>query len=211
MGAIFRTPRTIRLERDFQEMKDLKKDSTIFDFEASGDPPEHYIVTFHGKTLVPTKASRKFESETAEIESTKVGGPQQVDISLRGEYPRAAPHVQWLTPIQHPNIWGGGTVCLGNYGNAWTPYFKLADMIEILWDMARLAVLNPRSAGTGGSNAEAAWERLYRKFQFPVDRRPLRDKVYSNNEGSSIMRPGGTEIDIIIMPDDDDEANCPRE
>lgn len=209
VGAVFKSPRTIRLAHELGDLKNLKNDSTIFDFKAFGDPPEKYIVSFNGSTLVPTGGREKFPAHSIDPKDVAVGDHQEVEIILGAEYPRRGPQVRWLTPIVHSNIWGGGTVCLGNYSNAWTPYFRLVDMIEILWDMARLAVLNPRSAGTGARNAEEDWEKLYRKFQFPVDRRPLRDKVLGNNDGSSKMRPEGAEDDIAIIPDDGD--NCPRE
>jgi len=208
IGAVFKTPHTILLSKELEDLKKLKKDSTILDFEAFGDPPEKYLITFDGATLVPKGGKDKFPSSDFNIEDIAIGGPQQVEISLSVDYPRHLPQIRWLTPIVHPNIWGHGTVCLGNFGSQWTPYFKLADLLEILWDMARLAVLNPRSAGTGGRNAEGLWNRVYDEFKFPMDRRPLRDKVYSNDEGSSIMRPGGEANDIVIMPDDGD--NCPR-
>lgn len=209
VGAAFKSPRSIRLVHELGDLKTLKKDSTIFDFEAFGDPPEKFIVHFNGRTLVPAGGTNKFPSQDVDVERTRIGDHQEAEIVLGAEYPRRGPQVRWLTPILHPNIWGGGTVCLGNYGSAWTPYFKLVDMIEILWDMARLAVLNPRSAGTGAYNAEKEWERLYREFKFPIDRRPLRDKILGNDEGSSQIRPGGAADDIVIMPDDGD--SCPRE
>lgn len=206
LGAFFRTPHSIRLEKDLAELTAFKKDSSILDFEVSGDPPNHYILTFKGNTLVPTN-NVKFGSERADVENTAIGGPQQVEIKMGVDYPRSRPDVRWLTPIQHPNIWGGGTVCLGNYANAWTPHFRLVDLVEILWDMARLAVLNPRSAGTGAHHAEENWDRLRQKFDFPVDRRPLRNKVFGNNQGSSIVRPEGHETEIITFPEDDEACN----
>src|SRR4029077_1480550 len=133
MGAYFKTPRTIRLAREYEDMKAFKKDSSIFDFEASGDPPDRYLVTFHGKSLVPGGKGG---------EGVKIGNKQQIVLTLGGDYPRNKPQIEWKTPIVHPNISGYG-VCLGNYGNAWTPYFKLVDLIEILWDYSRLAILNP--------------------------------------------------------------------
>jgi hypothetical protein len=207
LGAVFKTPHSIRLERDLAEMTAFKKDSTIFDFKVSGDPPNHYLVTFKGDTLVPTDG-KKFGSEAADVGNSAIGGPQQVEIKMGVDYPRSRPEITWKTPIQHPNIWGSGTVCLGNYANAWTPHFRLVDLMEILWDMARLAVLNPRSAGTGAYKAEETWSLLDKKFKFPVDRRPLRNKVLGNNEGSSIVRPEGEETEIMIFPDEDE--GCPR-
>lgn len=200
--SVFRTPRTMRLERDLKDMNALKAESTIFDFEPIGgspSAPEKYKVTFSGTTLVPgPKLSKK---------------PQEVIIALGGEYPRQQPNLSWKTSILHPNIWGGSsdhpnTVCLGNFHNQWTPYVRLVDMVEILWDMGRLAILNPYSAGTGGSNANSEWAMLRRDFDFPVDRRPLRDKILGPNDGSSLIRPGGPQDEIILL--DDDEGACSK-
>lgn len=202
LGA-FRTPRTMRLERDLADMKNLKNESTILDFEASGhDPgaPEEYLVTFHGKTLLPADKGAKVSDR-----------PQQARISLSGEYPRRQPSLQWQTPILHPNIWGSlgsMTVCLGNFQSQWTPYLRLVDMVEILWDMARLAILNPYSAGTVGGDDYETWAKLRQQFDFPVDRRPLRDKVLGPNDGSSIIRPDSPSDEVILL--DDDEGGCQK-
>lgn len=185
----------------------MKKNSTIFDFEVSGDPPEKYLVTFKGNTLIPTQKGAMFPSEEGDRYGAVLGGPQQVEITLSGEYPRRQPNIRWLTPIIHPNIWGHGTVCLGNFAGQWTPHFRLVDMVEILWDMARLAVLNPLSAGTGASNVDGLYQKLDKTYRFPVDKRPLRNKELGNSEGSSIVRPEGGEDDVVIF--DDDGGNCP--
>jgi len=194
LGA-FRTPRTMRLERDLKEMNTLKAESSIIDFKAFGDPPDRYVVTFHGRSLVPEPDEKVGEAKS-----------QQVEIRLGGDYPRSQPQLHWLTPILHPNIWGHGTVCLGNFHNQWTPYVKLVDMVEIMWDMSRLAILNPHSAGTGGSNAGEWWAKLREKIGLPVDKRPLRDKILGQNDGSSILRPNSPKDEIILL--DDSEGAC---
>jgi ubiquitin-protein ligase len=207
LGVAFKSPRSIRLGLELEELRAMKRNSTIFDFEAFGDPAEKYLITFKGNTLVPIQKGAMFPSEEGDQYGAAVGGPQQVEISLGGEYPRRQPNIRWLTPIIHPNIWGHGTVCLGNFAGQWTPYFRLVDLVEILWDMARLAILNPRSAGTGARNVSELWKRLDGTYGFPVDKRPLRNKEFGNAEGSSIVRPQGGENDILIFDDDGD--NCP--
>lgn len=192
----------MRLERDLADMNALKNESTILDFQATGHnpaAPEEYLVTFHGKTLVTgSKGNAKVSDR-----------PQQARISLAGEYPRREPGLAWITPIFHPNIWGTPghmTVCLGNFHSQWTPYLRLVDMVEILWDMARLAILNPHSAGTVGGDDSMNWQQLRQKFDFPVDRRPLRDKILGPDDGSSIIRPDSPSDEIILL--DDDEGAC---
>jgi len=187
MGAVFRSPRTARLERDYRDMVALRNDSTILDFETRGDPPEEYQITFHGKTLVKNGAVR-------------IADVQKLALRLGAQYPLLRPDVRWITPIHHPNIFTG-TVCLGRFSQEWTPVVKLADFVEILWDMARLSILNPHSAGPGAAKEDKYWADLDRQFGFPVDKRPLRDKVLRRDEGSSILRPEGAQDDIVIIDD----------
>lgn len=188
MGAFFRTPRTARLERDFKEMQELQAQSSILEFEASGSPPEKYLVIFHGETLVPNG-------------KIKVGKIQKAAIRLQMEYPRIRPDIQWLTPIAHPNIFNG-TVCLGKFSMEWVPSVRLVEVVEIMWDMARLAILNPHSAGPGGGDDTRSWKELDRHFGFPVDKRSLRDKVARRGEGSSILRQAPDDDDDIMIIDD---------
>lgn len=189
MGAsFFRSPRISRLERDLKEMQELQAQSTILEFEVSGSPPERYIVTFHGASLVPNGR-------------IKLGKIQQAEIRLPMEYPRIRPDIKWLTPIVHPNIFSG-TVCLGKFSMEWVPSVKLTEVVEIMWDMARLAILNPHSAGPGGGDDTRTWAQLDQQFDFPVDKRSLRDKVARRGEGSSILRPSPEDDDDVMIIDD---------
>lgn len=197
LGGYFRTPRTVRLERDFAEMKALKDESTILDFQADGDPPDDYRILFHGKTLVPAPGG-----------GVQIGMNQEARITIGIDYPRAAPGIKWMSPIVHPNIWGAGTVCLGAFWNSWTPCFHLTELVEILWDMARLAILNPHSAGTSGRDEPVVWADLAREFGFPVDRRPLRDRRLGHDQGSSVLRPQGAAQDVLWL--DDEDAGCAK-
>ena len=181
----FRTPTTVRLERELKELQELRAQSTILEFEADGDQPTHYRMKFHGKCLVPA------------TDGAKIGDLQEFSIRLGGEFPRRAPEIRWETPIAHPNI-SGTSVCTGNFAANWTPSFHLTDLVEVLWDMVRMAVFNVH----GGYKVDRSWERLDQEYHFPVDRRPLRDKVLPNNAGSSIVRPDGGEDDILIIDDD---------
>lgn len=179
----FRTPTTIRLEVELKDLMLLRSQSNILSFQASGDPPDRYVIEFHGKSLVPGP------------DGPQIGDFQKFEFRLGAGFPRTAPAVHWLTPIVHPNI-SGGNVCTGNFASNWTPNFHLTDLVEVLWDMARLAVFNPYSAYRD-------WGKIDEKFHLPVDRRPLRDKVLPNNVGSSVVRPEGEEDDILIIGDDE--------
>lgn len=192
MGAKFKTPLTIRLERELEDLKRLKDESTILDFRVEGDPPDHYVFRFNGKSLVPS------EGRTG----VKLGDHQEVEISLGTDYPRRRPEVRWMTAIVHPNV-SGSQVCLGNFASNWSPNIRLADLVEVLWDMSRLAIWNPHSAYGGPS---MTWQELDEKYRFPVDKRPLRDKILPNDVGSSELRPSGGPDDVVILRDD--EGDC---
>lgn len=192
LGAKFRTPWSIRLDRELVDLKKLKDDSTILDFKVSGDPPDKYLIRYSGRSLVPDSRG-----------GVKVGDHQEIEIELGSDYPRRRPNVRWMTPIVHPNI-SSGQVCLGNFASNWSPSIRIVDLVEILWDYSRLAILNPHS-GYGG-HVDKTWPKLDEKYKFPVDKRPLRDKILPNDVGSSELRPDGKADDIVIL--NDDSSGC---
>lgn len=155
--AVFQSPRSRRLERDYEEMQELKSQSSILDFKAFGDPPDRYLLTFKGGGLME------------ENEEIKVADLHQVEIQLGADYPRTLPQIRWMTPISHPNISGGGP-CLGAF--IMTPNVRLTQLVELLWDMNRMAVYNPYSAYRQGTEQ---WGQLRETIGFPVDKRILRD------------------------------------
>lgn len=195
MGAVWKTPRTLRLGRDFKDMVQLRQESTILEFETQDDPPEKYLVTFHGKSLVPKG------------DGVALGDRQQIEIRLGADYPRSRPDVKWLSPVAHPNIFNQG-VCFGSF--QWTPFYSLVNFVEILWDYARLAILNPFSAGPGGRPEVDEWHGFDKRFVFPVDKRPLRDRVLGDDAGSSVMRPAPGDKDDIVIMEDGPEGPCPE-
>lgn len=135
-------------------MEILRQESTILEF--SVEKLESYNIVFHGKGLDP---------------SGKRIDRHELSISLPLEYPRVVPQVKWLTPILHPNI-AGGRPCLGNF--RMNPGVKLVEIIEILWDMARLAMFNVYG---GYGDQVSSFRDATKKVALPVDGRILRDKV----------------------------------
>ncbi len=197
MGAGFASPRTRRMEEEADRLQSLAKESSILEVEVMGDPPNKFILTFKGRTLA-------FDGHGETVEGTIEVPEQKVEINVGLEYPRQPPTMHWLTPIAHPNIFGAGTICLPQYGMDWAPNVYLTDVAEVLWDMARFAIQNPRSAGAGGPHAVEFWGQVGDKFGYPTDPRPLRDLVLGTNEGSSMVRPTGDEDDIMIIDDEPD-------
>lgn len=199
MGAGFRNPRARRMEEEALRLQSLAEESSIFEVEVTGDPPDKFILTFKGRTLA-------FGPHGDTVRGMIEVPEQKAEITVGQQYPVQSPVMRWLTPIAHPNIFGGGTICLPGYGMGWSPSAYLTDVAEVLWDMARFAIQNPRSAGAGGPNAVEFWGQVGDKFGYPTDPRPLRDLVLGNDEGSSVVRPAGDEDDIMII--DDDSEGC---
>lgn len=188
------TPRQMVLARELREMKLLAGDSSVVEIRpAEGLYPDKYHIIFHGPSLIPGEGGEPV-----------MGDRQEIEISLGMEYPRSAPQVRWITDIIHPNIFSHG-VCFGNFASRWTPYFHLTEMVEILWDYARLKILNPESAGPGAGNHRQTWKQLYDKFQYPFGA-PLRDLLVKKDNASSALNPQSAPQDIVILPDDGEKC-----
>ena len=160
------SPRIRRLRTDQKALARLKAESTILDFSvlSAAAPPEAYRVCFRGKGL--------WRRDNAN--EVLIREQHEVSIRLGAAYPRMMPELAWKTPIFHPNISASGVVCLGGYGLHWVPSLNLDELCIMLWDMIRYENFDIKSA----YNREAAiWARDQRSYRFPVDPRPLRDKV----------------------------------
>jgi hypothetical protein len=95
------------------------------------------------------------------------------------------PELVWKTPIFHPNISSSGVVCLGGYGTYWVPSVTLDELCTMLWDMIRYKNFDPESP----YNRQAAlWAKQHSASRFPVDPRPIRNKVAQGSVGN----PGAT-------------------
>jgi len=84
------------------------------------------------------------------------------------------PELAWRTPIFHPNISANGVVCLGGYSTHWAPGLRLDELCVMLWDMARYANYDVDSPY---NRAASYWARNQLQYRFPIDPRPLRDRV----------------------------------
>lgn len=150
-------------------MDAMRAQSSILEFEAS-DNDSRYRIRFSGRSL---------------SEGAKVVDHQELEIGLGPSYPRNIPSIRFVTPIMHPNI-SSGTPCLGGF--TMSPMVKLTEIVEILWDMARMSVFNPHS----GYGDRARWEELRREIGFPLDDRILRDRAPKRETSSD-------DIDLYIM------------
>jgi ubiquitin-protein ligase len=171
------TPRGRRLISDYEALSNLARETSSLSFEVSARGengiPESYIVSFYGPSL--ERIDTLFEY------SIRVRENHQLLISFGPQYPRLMPQIQWLTPIFHPNISMGGSVCLGGYSTHWVPSVKLDQLCEMLWDMICFKNYNLESP----FNREAAlWMQQQKTFQFPLESRPLRQ---TRNSSTSLL------------------------
>ena len=174
------SPRTRRLRSDFAALEQLAAESTIFEFEAFGTPPDFYILRFRGRGI--WKADPASEVGVREL--------HEVHIRLGAAYPRMMPELAWKTPIFHPNISLSGVVCLGGYGTYWVPSLALAELCTMLWDMARFANYDEASPY---NREAAAWAKTQTALQLPVDPRPLRNKLAASpSQSAGFERPVST-------------------
>lgn len=166
------SPRIRRLRSDRKALEQLQADSSIFRFEATGDPADFYRLRFYGKGLARHAVDQPVVHQDV----------HEIHLRLGANYPRVMPELSWKTPIFHPNISASGFVCLGGYGTHWTPGVTLDELCCMLWDMIRYENYDIASP----YNREAAgWVNDYVARQMPLDHRPLRDRV-----AASLTTPG---------------------
>jgi ubiquitin-protein ligase len=154
------SPRIRRLRNDHSALERLMSESSVLRFRGKGNPVQHYLVEFHGRSLARERGKVTIRER------------HEVEIKLGTSYPRTMPELRWLTPVYHPNISEIGMVCLGGYGTHWVPSLNLDELCGMLWDMARYHNYDIRSP----YNRDAAlWVAHQTAFRFPLDGRPLRD------------------------------------
>ena len=157
------SPRIRRLRSDLRSLENLRAESSIVDFRPVGDPPDKYLVRFHGKGLWCPDGTAS---------SVMIRELHEVRIVLGASYPRMMPELNWLSPIFHANISSSGVVCLGGYGTYWVPSLGLDELCGMLWDMVRYKNFDVESP----YNREAAmWAKAQNTYSFPLDSRPIRD------------------------------------
>lgn len=158
------SPRIRRLRADRKSLEQLKSESSVFDFVARGEIPDTYTLLFRGAGVW-----RPDQGSTVQFAER-----HEVYLRLGAAYPRMMPELTWRSPIFHPNISASGVVCLGGYGTYWVPSLSLDELCTMLWDMIRYANYDPNSP----YNREAAiWAKGQTDYQFPLDPRPIRDRV----------------------------------
>ena len=169
-----KSPRDRRLSSDFLSVQTLQRESTIFSFQASGNPPQRYRFSFEGTGFQRAANGR-----------IGIATHHEVLLELGAAYPRMFPNLAWQTPIFHPNISNNGVVCLGGYGTHWVPSLTLSEMCTMLWEMIRYKNFDTESP----YNRDAAlWAKNQTEFKFPIDPRSIRDRI-SNEKPTPTVAP----------------------
>lgn len=158
------SPRVRRLRTDFKVLEAMRSESTILDFETSGNPPDTYVVKFRGKGFYRPAGSNE----------VMITENHSVRIRLGASYPRVMPEMTWESPFFHPNVSGSGVVCLGGYGTYWVPSLNLDELCEMLWEMIRYQNYDP---GSPYNRDAARWVETQDQYHLPIDPRPIRDKL----------------------------------
>ncbi|MEQ8786043.1 MAG: ubiquitin-conjugating enzyme E2 [Pirellulaceae bacterium] len=205
------TDRDQRLLADLEAMRALKEASSIFDFEAKGDPPDRYTVLYRGKGLTRGASSS--------------GGVEIVDlhrceVRLPYSYPERPPDVRWLTPIFHPNVSFSGFLNLREIGITWEKGLSLDIVCERLWDVARAGYTNLETATN--YSARNWYAKEGDAYGLPVDRRPLRDRAVSQSgnvvryqrrggstEPAATVEPPSQEADVLYIGEDTPPPETP--
>jgi ubiquitin-conjugating enzyme len=153
-----------RLNDDREILAALAASSTIFSYDGAGDPPDRYTLTFRGKGLARDVSA---QSEVTIVEL------HQIDLRMPYSYPSSPPDIRWLTPLWHPSVSFSGFVNPADVGLVWTKDISIDVVCDLLWDLARGALVKPNKAT---NYAAKIWYEKECAFTLPVDPRPLRDR-----------------------------------
>jgi hypothetical protein len=155
-------PRLDRLQNDFRHLSAIVARSDFIQIMTmEGSPPYLYVVRFTSRGIKELSGGQPVYSED-----------HQVRIQLGPQYPLAKPDLRWLTPIFHPHISVGGSVCIGNEWSSGGRY--LDDLVIFLAQMVRYEGADLTFAfNDKGFNPAAHDWAMRNRHLFPVDARPL--------------------------------------
>lgn len=148
-------PHIRRLYADWEGISALlKTHSHISLVDASGDPPEKYVMeyTINGLT----------ESEHGDV---FISNKHRVEIFLPLDYPRKSPLCRMLTPVFHPNI-SPQKICIGDH---WSAGESLPLLMVRIGEMIAFQSYNIKSP----LNAKAAMWTEENMSRLPIDKTDL--------------------------------------
>jgi len=196
-----------RLRSDLETLTKLRECSSIFSFEAAGDPPDRYLLTLRGRGIaraVSPRAPVQFIEE------------HEIDVRLPYAYPKLPPDIRWITPILHPNVSFSGFIQLRDVGLPWDDSVTLDAVCERLWDVARMAYCNLERATNFSAKS---WMEEPGRIALPVDPRALRDKmppsgvnvIRYQRRGAPLPPAPAAENEVLYIGEDTPVPPLPQE
>ncbi len=150
-----------RLVKELTALKTLAAQSDVFTFEARGNPPDEYEITFNGKGL----------SRGSVFDDTiECGDVHKLTIRLGYSYPTDPPEIRWATPVFHPNLSAYGYLRLEKCGLEWSSDTTLDIICMRLWDIVRGEYLDLENASDYSARK---WFEKHPDYPLPVDSRAL--------------------------------------
>jgi ubiquitin-conjugating enzyme E2 D/E len=146
-----------------KELDDIRRDPPA---GCSAGPVGDDIFNWEGVIFAPS-------------DSPYAGGVFKLSIRFPTDYPFATPHVQFLTPIYHPNINSAGGICLDILKKEWSPALTigkvLLSILSLLTDpnpddplVPEIAVLYKRNRAEYETKARE-WTQIYASENVDMD------------------------------------------
>jgi len=183
-------PRLERLRNEHQRLQQLAARSPyIHILSVQGSPPTDYTLQFtcRGVERLDGNGNPVYRED------------HRVRILLGPQYPMTMPALRWLTPIFHPNISSGGSVCIGRQWSGGGRY--LDDLVIYLAQMVRYDGEGLTFTPDAFNSAAYRWATQNRRL-LPVDRRPMfgpswaeQITVHSPSQGPQ-QSPGSLDIRV---------------
>lgn len=144
------TPRLRRLQADHQRIvAELADHPHVRLVEATGNPPDRYIVEFLVNGLSPQPDG-----------SPAAAVSHRAEVFLPLDYPRRAPFCRMLTPVFHPNI-DPQKICIGDHWSA------DQSLVELVIRIAQMICFQSYNTKSPLNAAAAVWASEH------ADRLPL--------------------------------------
>ena len=199
-----------RLWGELESLRSLKRQSSIFDFQYEGEPPDNFTVTFAGKGI---------SSVDSDSDEAVFSEKHEIQIQMAYLYPKREPDLKWVSPIYHPNVANSGVVDLEDSGLEWNEGLSIEIICERLWDVIRLAHLDTEKSSQLGAKD---WFKNKLNLKLPIDARPLRDRSVAtqsnvvqytrrNQKKRDFHAPKQVDDDVLFIGEDRPARKAPKQ